>query len=98
MIALWPLVLAALLLCAQPAAANTVDVHSTSPATLTENNLNGATVYLRGGPAIRFSSAYSVLSCYTLSGNPSGTTVSVTGTSRDGDKKGLTLTLGFTGT
>ena len=34
---------------------------------------------------------------YTLSGNPSGTTVSVTGASRDGDRKGLTLTLGFTG-
>ena len=32
MIALWPLVLVALLLCAQPAAANTVDLHSTSPA------------------------------------------------------------------
>ncbi len=102
MIALWPLALAALLLYAQPAAANIVDVQNTSPATLTENNLDGATVYLRGGPAIRFSSAHSVLTYYTLSGYPSGTTVSVTGATRynvslPNDRKGIALRLRFTG-
>ena len=100
MIPLWLLALAALLLCAQPAAAS-VNLHSTRPGVLTENNLNGAQVHLRAQTGRRFTSASTSTAQYTLTGNPSGTTVSVTSAARydvSGDRnKGLALTLGFTG-
>ena len=78
------------------------DFHSSTPATLTENNLNGAQIHLRARTGRRFTSASTSTGQYTLSGYPAGTTVSVTGAARydvSGDRnKGLTLTLGVSGT
>ena len=91
MIALWPLALAALLLCAQPAAAN-VSFHSSNPGLLTENNLNGAQIRARrpvAASALRLSPPDSTRCRETRPARPSSPpTPARAASSRSGSRRG----------
>ena len=73
-------------------------IQSTSPSPLTEENLNGATITVDLAGGLDFSSGVAA-GDFELSGVPSGTTVSISGASRDGTNLSrATLTLSYDAT